>query len=81
MDQGCSFQLTTEEAWSAPDIMTNMFLCMIMLIIFYDMLMFMLLIGTFSMNSLLALVLFDLGASRSFVSQSFSREFDKPIGE
>ena len=43
--------------------------------------MFVPLLGMFLVNSLPALLLFDLGASRSFVSQSFSREFDMPIGE
>ena len=33
------------------------------------------------MNSLPVLVLFDLGASRSFVSQTFSRDFIMPVGE
>ena len=33
------------------------------------------------MNSLPALVLFDSGASRSFVSQSFSRECSVLVGE
>ncbi|CAH1418425.1 unnamed protein product [Lactuca virosa] len=37
--------------------------------------------GTFLVNSLPALVLFDSGASRSFVSQTFSREFKVPVGE
>ena len=32
-------------------------------------------------NALPALVLFDSGASRSFVSRSFSREFATPLGE
>ena len=39
------------------------------------------LIGTFLVNSLPALVLFDSGASRTFVSQSFSRGFDMILGE
>lgn len=33
------------------------------------------------MNSLPALIIFDLGAIRSFLSQSFSRDFDMVIGE
>ena len=33
------------------------------------------------MNSFPDLVLFDSGASRSFVSQSFSSEFSVPVGE
>ena len=45
------------------------------------MIMFMILLGTFLVNSFLDLVLFDSSASRSLVSQSFSRGFDMPIGE
>ena len=45
------------------------------------MLIFMILLGTFLVNSLHALVLFDSGASQSFVSQSFSRSFDMALGE
>ena len=45
------------------------------------MFMFMILLGTFLLNSLSALVPFDSGASRSFVSQSFSRGFDMTLGE
>ena len=47
----------------------------------YVMLLFMPLIGMFLVNSLPALVLFNSGASRPFISQSFSREFDVPIRE
>lgn len=36
-------------------------------------------LGTFVVNSLPTLVLFDLGASRSFVSQSFPRSFNMPL--
>ena len=43
--------------------------------------MFIPVLGTFLVNSLPALVLFDSGASQSFVSRSFSREFDFPVGE
>ena len=38
-------------------------------------------LDTFLENSLPAFVLFDSGASRSFVSRSFSREFSLPLGE
>ena len=38
-------------------------------------------LGKFLVNSLPALALFDSGASRSFVSRSFSREFGLPVGE
>lgn len=45
------------------------------------MLMFMLLISTLLVNSFPTLVLFDSGAIRSFVSQSFRRGFDMTLGE
>ena len=45
------------------------------------MLMFTLLIGSFLMNSLPTLVFFDSGASKSFVSLSFSRAFDMNLRE
>ena len=45
------------------------------------MLMFMFLLGTFLVNSFPGLVLFESGASRSFVSQTFSRDFDITPGE
>ena len=43
--------------------------------------MFVPMLGTFLVNSLPALVLFESGASRSFVSQSFCREFALLIEE
>ena len=45
------------------------------------MLMIVFLLGTFLVNSLHDLVLFDSRASRSFVSQSSSRSFDMTLGE
>ena len=38
-------------------------------------------LGTFLVNSLPTLVLFEFGASRSFVSWSFSREFELHVGK
>ena len=58
-----------------------MFLSIILLIMFFGMLIFVPLLGMFLVNSLPALVLFDLAASLSFVSRSFSGEFDMPVGE
>ena len=80
-DRGLVFHLTTEEAKTALDVVTGMFLFVILLILFMLCLYIDALIGTFLVNSLHALVLFDSGASRSFVSQSFCREFDMTIGE
>lgn len=37
--------------------------------------------GTFLVNSMLALVLFDSGASNSFVSLKFSKGFDNILGD
>lgn len=45
------------------------------------MLMFVFLIGTLVVNSLLDLVLFDSDVSRYFVSQTFSRDFDMTLVE
>ena len=43
------------------------------------MIMFMILLGTFIVNIFPALVIFDLGASWSFVSQSFSWSYDMAL--
>ena len=45
------------------------------------MLMFVFLIGTFLVNSLFSLVLFDSGVSRSFLYQFFCRDSDMILGE
>ena len=45
------------------------------------MLMFMIMIGTFLVNSMLAPVLFDSGASRLFVSRPSNRSFGMTLGE
>lgn len=79
--RGCSFHLTAEEARAAPDVMTGMFLSLISLIMFCVMLMCVRLLGMFLVNYLPALVLFESGSSRSFVSRSLCREFDMPIEE
>lgn len=42
--------------------------------------MFVILIGTFLVNSFPALALFNLGASRSFVSHSFNKDFVMALG-
>lgn len=44
------------------------------------MLIFVFLIGTFVVNSLYALVLFDLGGSWYFISQTYSKDFDMTLG-
>ncbi|KAL7597537.1 uncharacterized protein LOC122197891 [Lactuca sativa] len=51
--KSCAFQLTTEEARAAPDIVA----------------------GTFMVNGMTAHVLFDSGATRSFVSLALSKKF------
>lgn len=63
-----AFQLTAEEARATPNVVSGMFLSLILLIIFCVMIMFVSLLGTFLVNSLPALVLFESGASLSFVS-------------
>lgn len=45
------------------------------------MLVFIFLIGAFLVNLLPALVIFDLGASQSFGSQSFRSDFDMNLGD
>ena len=62
--QGRAFQRTAEEAMASPDIVASIFLFVILLIMLYVML----LISMILVNSLPALVLFYLGAGRSFVS-------------
>lgn len=46
---------------------------------FYYMILIVFLLGTFLVNYFPDLVLFDSGAIRSFVSQSFSRSFDMAL--
>lgn len=45
------------------------------------MLTFMFLLRTFLVNSFPSLVIFDSGGSRSFLSQSFKRDFDMTHGD
>lgn len=78
--RGRAFQLTTKEARAAPDVTNGMFLFIILLIIFHVILIYVPLIGIFLLNFFPALVLFNSGESQSFVSRSFSREIDMPIG-
>lgn len=69
------------EAREASDVITGMFSFLILSKLFYGMLMFIILIGTFLVNSLPAPVLFDSGASRLFVSRPSSRSFGMTLGE
>ena len=78
--RGCAFELTFEEVRAAPNVVTGMFLSIILLIMFV-MLKCVPSLGMFLVNSLHALLLFDSGAIRSFISCSFCRGFDMPIGE
>ena len=57
--RGHAFQLTAEDAREAPDVVTSMFSFMILSRFFYCMLMIVYLLGTFLVNSLPDLVLFD----------------------
>ncbi|XP_052622888.1 uncharacterized protein LOC111885268 [Lactuca sativa] len=54
-----TFQLTTEEARAAPDVVT----------------------GSFLVNDISAMVLFDSGATRSFVSLALRKRFSRASGE
>ena len=79
--RGRAFQLIAEEAKATPDVVTGIFPFLILLIMFCVMLMCVRLLGMFLVNYLPALVLFESGSSRSFVSRSLCREFDMPIEE
>lgn len=71
---GRAYQLTAVDARVALDVVTSMYLTMRLLyLILICMLMFMIYLGTFLVNSLPALVLFDSTVSRSLVSLSFIR--------
>lgn len=79
--QGCAFQLTAAEAKAALDVFASMFLSFALTFMPLLCLFVVPVLGMFLVNSLPVLVLFDSGASRSFVSQAFSREFSAPFGE
>ena len=66
--------MTVEEAIVAPHVMDGMCYLFIMLINLC-LLMILFMLGTFPVNSIHALLMFDLGASRSFVSSSFCCDF------
>ena len=76
-----AFQLTGEDAHTTPDVVTSMYL----LLTFLFMLFFMVIclyfcLGSFLVNSIHALVLFDSGATRSFLSLRLSKIFDDVLG-
>ena len=79
--RGRAFQFTGEKARASPDVAISMFISLILLIMFCVMLMLVPLLGMFLVESFPALVLFESGAIRPFVSRSFNREFDILIGE
>ena len=68
-DRGRAFQLTFVELRAAPYGVTCIFLSLFLITMFYIMLMCVPLLGMFLVNSLPALVSFESGVSRSFISQ------------
>ena len=54
---------------ATPDVVTGVFLSVILLIMFCVMLIYVPLLGTFVVNSFPSLVLFELGVSWSFVAR------------
>lgn len=75
--RGYAYQLTAEEAMMTPNVVIGMYLYMLMLALILNcMLMFMICLGTFLVNSLRAIMLIDSGVSKFFISLSFNRIFD-----
>ena len=77
-----AFQLMVEEDRAVPDVVMGMYL----LLIYLFMLIFLLIsvcfvLGSFLVNRISALVLFDSGATRSFVSLAFNKRFVDALKE
>ena len=71
-----AFQLTAEEDCMAPDVEMGMYLLLIYLFILNRLLIFIcFLLGSFLVKDIYSLVLFDSGATRSFVSLALSKRF------
>ena len=78
--QGHTFQLTAEEAKAAPDVVAGMFLFLLFHLLFMCYAYWLYLcLGTFLVNSLPVLVLFDSEVNRSFVSHTFYCGFSVSI--
>ena len=77
-----AFQLKTKEAHTTPNFISGMYLLLIFLFMLFIMLICMCCcLGSFFMNNILVLVLFNLGATRSFASLALSKRFDDVLGE
>lgn len=76
--RGHAYQLIAEEARAVPYIVG---MCLFIILSSYLACLYLCFcLVIFLVNSLIALVLFDLGVSRSFVSMSFSRIFNVALG-
>ena len=76
-----AFQLTAEEARAAPDVVTGMIsylmlLCYVAVILIY----YVPCLGSFHVHGIPVQVLFDSGASRSFVSLALIKKFPESSG-
>lgn len=78
---GHAFQFTAKEAKAAPGVVIGMFSFVILPKLFYGVLMFKIHLGTFLVNSLPDLVLFDSVVSQSFVSRSLYKSFGMTHGK
>ena len=77
-----AFQLMVEEACVTPDVLSGMYLLLIYLFILNCVLIFIcFILGSFLVNGISALLLFDSGATRSFVSLALSKRFARALGE
>lgn len=68
--------MTVEEPRATPDKITGMYLLFLMLLSLFMLIIFMMCLGMFLLNDMPALVLFDSGATQSFVSHAFNKNFD-----
>ena len=81
MVQRRAFQLITEEARATPDVVTAMYFLLILLFMLYVLLICLYCcLGLFLVINILALVLFDSGATRSFVSLTLCKRFGVAMG-
>ena len=76
------FQLTAKEACETPDVVKGIYLLLISIFILICLLIFVcFLLGSFHINDIYALILFDSGATRSFVLLTLTKRFTRAPGE
>ena len=76
------FQLIAEKARAMPDVLTGIYLLLISLFMLISLLIFVcFILGSFLVNRISTLILFDSGDTRYFVSLALSKRFIEALGE